>query len=178
MFDEDEDEHEDEYTESMKIIDAISKQLAVDQKMDMELAKKRIYDEAAEIFEEKLKAVEAEAMKNAEQSLHADLKTAEESVNDALEKMSQMTEAHQAEIKRITAEADAELVLLMENEPPLKRKQASTSRESCELVVTNDGAVPVTDSTDNGLSIIMPMNLDDLKVEQDENDDNGKPNRM
>lgn len=74
MFDEGDDENEEEYMESMKIIETISQQLGEDengnckQQMDFELEKKRIFDETQTSFEEQLNMVKAQAKQDLEEA--------------------------------------------------------------------------------------------------------------
>lgn len=101
-------------------------------------------------LKEKLAAIEAKAKNNVEDELRGELKKKEESLNDALETMSKMTAAHQAEIKRITAEAEEILTdqMAFVMEPPLKRKQATVTRE-VEPIASNKHSASIANPTEN-----------------------------
>lgn len=120
MFEECDVEFDEECAESMKIIKEITEQLNDAEK--------------AGSFGEKLNSAEEEA-----KQLRIELEKNEET-------MSIMTTEHQAEIRRITAQAEElkkQVELLMYNEPPAKRKQPTAANEIGASAATGD---PETDS--------------------------------
>lgn len=155
MFEENDDEFVEECAESMQIIKMITERLTDGQKAEIESEKIRNFDEASEISNGKLKVVEAEAKKNAEERLRVELMKSEKSLSDAVAEMGKMTEAHQAEIRRITDELKEkwgkQMELMMHNEPPTKRKQATTARDLGPAASTEDSAANASASPKNAM---------------------------
>lgn len=169
VFDEDEDESE-EYSDSIKIIEDLQQKLGADQndnckqQADLELKAKQ------EQFEEELKSVKAKAQQELEKAeqkvkvIEAKLRENQvqlEEIQDDLEvqrreaklerenAVAELVEAHEAEIKRITGEAEAKLKQQLADGPPSKRKQSASAPELETITLNGDlvsVAVPVDDS--------------------------------
>lgn len=166
VFDDGEDENDEEYMESIKIIEAISQQLGEDengnrkQQMDFELEKKRIFDEAHTIFEEQLNMVKAQAKRDLEEaevkarwdcdelkrSFEERLKEAEDNLEiqrreakfERDDAVAELTEAHETQIKRIKDEFEESLQVLKANGPPMKRKHAPVEPDLNTVVLNGD----------------------------------------
>lgn len=226
VFDHDEDENEEEHTESLSVINALTQQLDENDNcmlnVDLELEKEKIYDELSAIFDEKfalakasygeleenfheteaevkrlkdelfwsegeleklttqLNVLEAdmertdESLDFAEKSYQEQLDTLRKEIQTQQEHITAMTEAHAAEIKRFIEVQEEILKIALENEPPLKRKQVSTSPQLTTASTNTTMFAGIAEAEIECAAVVGVQDADEMEKKHE----NGEPTKI